>query len=418
MDPELKRILDELRGELGKNVQALARVDQLETAAKAKDADLKLIRTELDTIKAAHVEQKKAFDEMQRQSRVQGIQRDGLTDSRAAVAMFGMLCRSAMANHLRQEVPSIFAPEKELIRAYLERATLQAGAVTGSYTVPTVTESELLDALEQISELLSLVDMRTGLPAASTIYMPTLTGRPTLQPARASVDTAMTQSDPAFGQLALSPNEGYIYFPVDNRLMQMSALSLGTLLTSLLRDSLIQGMTDWLINADGTATYNSITGILKEATAAYIYSLPAGKTAFSDLTKADMQKIKAKCLKRGRAKGVWLASLEVQGIMEDMDRLGKVPVITYDQAGNARALQNPIEIDEGMPDLADSAANTAILGFGDPATWLVGLVGGIQVAVSTEYLFGKNQTAFRGVLNLDIKRKPVATFITAKTAAV
>lgn len=417
MDPELKRELDALRAELGKNVEALARVDAIEKAGLQREADTKLLRKELDEVKAAHIEREKAIQELQRAGRQQAVVRDRITLKREATEMLGMLARQLMSNHLRQEIPAQFAPETALVREHLQRATLAAGAMTGSYTVPTITESQLIDAIEEVSGLLALVDFVPGLPAASSILIPTLTTRPTLLPTRATVDTAMTQSDPAFGQMSLAPAEAYIYFPVDNRLIQMSALSLGTLLSSLLRDSIIEGICTWLLKGDGSASYNSITGILNEATAAYIYTLPAGKKAFADLAKSDLTGAKSKCLKRGRARGVWLASLDVQGLVEDMDRQGKVPVVTFAQDGTPRILQNPVVIDEGMPDLAESDAGKAVMGFGDLATWMVGLIGGIQIAVSTEYLFGKNQTAFRGVLNMDIKRKPVATFMTIKTAS-
>lgn len=417
MDPELKRELDALKAELGKNVEALARVDKIETAALQRDADTKKLREELDAVKAAHVEREKTIQDLQRTGRQQAIVRDRITIKREATEMLGMLARQLMANHLRMEIPVAFAPETAIVREHIQRATLAAGAVTGSYTVPTITEAQLIDALEEVSSLLSLVDFVPGLPAASSILIPTLTTRPTLQAARATVDTAMTQSDPAFGQMSLSPNEAYIYFPVDNRLIQMSALSLGALLTSLLRDSIIEGITNWLLNADATSTYNSIRGILNENTAGYIYTLPSGKVAFSDLAKSDLTGAKAKCLKRGRARGVWLGSLEVLGLIEDMDRQGKTPVVTYAQDGTPRVLQNPVVIDEGMPDIADSGKSKALLAFGDPATYMVGLIGGIQIAVSTEYLFGKNQTAFRGLINMDIKRKPVATFMLMKTPA-
>ena len=68
-------------------------------------------------------------------------------------------------------------------------------------------------------------------------------------------------------------------------------------------------------------------------------------------------------------------------------------------------------------DLAADEANKAFLGYGDLATFLVGLVGGIQIGVSTEYLFGENQTAFRAIVNMDMKRKPSATYTILKTAA-
>ena len=104
------------------------------------------------------------------------------------------------------------------------------------------------------------------------------------------------------------------------------------------------------------------------------------------------------------------------GVAKSLPSMTVNGVITYAQDGTARALQNPIVIDEGMPDAADSGAAKGFLGFGDLATYLVGMVGGIQIASSTDYLFGKNQTAFRGVVNMDIQRKPAATLIHLKTA--
>lgn len=421
VDEKLKQEFDALRAELKKNVEALARVDKLEAAAGQRDADVKKIQGDMEAIRAEAKQREDTIRELQQKARVQAIQRDPIRERQDSIRMLGMIVRQELSKHLRVEVPAAFKEEGELVRSYHEsisRATLYAGGTTGSYLVPTITEATVIDALEEVSELLGLVDFVPGLPAASTISIPTLVTRPTLQAARASVDTAMTQSDPAFGQLQLTPAEAYIYFPVDNRLIQMSAVALGNLLAQVLRDGLISGICTWLLSGDATSTYNSVRGILKENTAAYIYQLGSGKTGFANLAKSDLTGMKAKCLKRGRGpRGRWLTSLDVLGIIEDLDRTGKTPVITYGQDGMPRVLQNEVVIEEGMPDIADSAADTGFIGFGDWATYLVGLIEGIQIASSSDYLFGKNQTAFRGVLNMDIKRKPVATAILGKTAA-
>jgi HK97 family phage major capsid protein len=421
MDPELKKALEELREKLGKNVEALTRVDAIETAATQAGADIKLLRTQLETIEKANADREKTIVELQRAGRLQAIQRDGGQDRRYAVEMLGMLTRQLLCRQLKREIPARFAPETELVRAWenehIARATLAADAVTGSYLVPTITEAQLIDTLEEMSELLGKVEFIPGLPAAGTIYMPTLTGRPTLQPARATTDTKMSQTDPTFGLLELTPKEAYIYFPVDNHLIEMSVFALGQWINGLMREWMIGGICDWLLNADGTAAYNSMTGILEESTAAYLYSLPAGKMAFADLAKSDLTAIKKQSLKRGRARGVWLMALDVEGIVEDMEREGKAPVITYDPAGNSRILKNPVINDEGMPDLAQSKKDTPFIAYGDLATMIVGLQGGFKIASDQSERFGYNQTSFRAIVNMVLKRKPVKTLILAKTAA-
>jgi HK97 family phage major capsid protein len=415
MDPKIKEALDALRAELGKNVEAIARVDAIEKSAKETGAKLDVFKGELETIRAENKTREDAIKDLQQKSRSAALVKDPIHDAREALRMLGMMGRQLIARAKGLEIPADFKDEADLVRDYqAKRASLSATAASGSYLVPSITEANLIDTLEEISDLLNRVDFIPGLPAAGTITIPTLTTRPTLQFARATTDTKMTQSDAAFSYMTVSPAEAYLIFGVDNKLLTMSAIALGSLLNNLLRDSIIEGIVNALVSGDGTSTYNSITGILKEAT--YVTSMPSGKKAFSDLAKSDLTSLKSAVLKRGRARGVFLMSNDVLGIIEDMDRTGKIPVITYGQDGTPRIMQNPVVIDEGMPDLADTAAATGILGFGDLAAYLVGLVGGIQIASSQDARFEYNQTCFRGLVNMDIKRKPVNIFRLLKTA--
>jgi HK97 family phage major capsid protein len=420
MDPELKKLLDALRADLGKNVEAVARIDAIAKQAEQADANVKVLRAELDKVAARHDEREKTIKELQQAARVVRQEADPLRTRNESMSMLGMIIRQGLAAHMRSEVPAAFRHETDLVTAYrndvLSRATLAFNAAPGSYLVPTMLETTPIDTLEEVSTLLGDVDYVPGLPMAGTINIPTITARPSLKPARASSDTKMTQSDAAFGTCAVSPKEAYVYFPVDNHFLNMAALPMGALLYRLLNEAVGEGIINWLLNADGTANYNSITGLLQETDAKYIYTLPAGKVTFNALGFDECVAAKKKVLQRGRARGKWLLAMDVEGAVASEDRTGKVPAITYGPDGTSRILRNPVVNDEGLPDLSTADQKSKIFGaFGDLATYLVGMAGGIQIASSSDYLFGNNQTAFRGVMLMDIIRKPVKTLVALKT---
>lgn len=417
MNPEIEKALKELREAVGqKDVAALARIESIETLARSGEATTKELRSAVDTLKGQVTEAQQTIEAIRREGRRQMVSRDGITDRRQGFAVLGALCRQALAGHLRVEVPSAFREvEQTLIREYnesLSRATLEAGSGSGAFLVPTVTETEMIDSLEEVSDVLSKIDMNTGLPG--NVNIPVLTGRPLLRHSRATVDTNMTQSDPSMSELQIRPEELYIFVPVDNRLLGMSAIALGAMMTTLLRDGAVEGLARYVVAGGGPAGFDSIMG----AAAAYRYSLPAGKMAFEDFTYMDAVKARASVLKRGRARGVWLAADDVLNSWGDITRgTGKIPLVTAGPDGSRQVLFNPAVSDEDMPDLSESAADTVLAAFGDLATMYAGLQGGMAVQVSTENLFQRNQTAFRLVMNADIKRKPVRTLVTLRTAA-
>lgn len=410
-DAELRSAMERLDEVLGKDVGARALAEDLAKKWTAGEATLNEVRGKLAQIEKDSVERANELKELRQQARTQALNRDG-SDKQRGLRILGASVRESLVRHFGGEMPSAFKAEADMLREH--RATLDAGAAGGSYLVPTITEAMIIDAIEEVSDLVNRVDFQPGLPGQMDI--PTLTGRPTLQPKRATIDTDMAQSDPSIGVLQFVPNEMYVFFPVDNRLIQMSAVQLGSLATQLIRDAAVDGLANWLVTADGTASYNSCTGILRQGTP-YRLSMDAGKVGFGNLDKGFLTALKSAVLKRGRARGSWLLSNDVLGLIEDLDRNGKVPVVTYAQDGTPRVLQNPVVLDESMPDVAESAVDTPFIGFGDLATFWVGLVGGIQIGVSQEVLFKRNQTAFRAVLNGQILRKPVKTFVTGRTAA-
>lgn len=422
MDPEIKKALEELRASLGKHVDVAARVDKIETALEAQKAtaeEVKAARAEIEKLGKLVSERDAALKTLQEQSRVQAVQRDPTVRREQALERMGMIVRAELARLNGWEIPVFFRPEIELVRAYREecvaRATITPMSTTGSYVVPTVTDQSIQSAIEEVSQFLGLCDFQGGLPAGGTFNYTFLSTRPVMQKKRASTDTAFTASDPVFAQLQLSPAETYVFFPVDNKMFLMSAVALGGYFEGLCRDAMIDKLAYWALRADGSTDYNSITGALNDAT--YLKALPNGKTAFADVTADDVYGAEDSVLARGRGpKARWVVSHDVLSILKNIDRLGKFGLIDR-LNGNITIDNYPTVQEVHMPVRSESAAATGFALFGDPASILVGMVGGLLIAADASVKFDKNQTCFRGTTIVDIKRKPVNTLVTLKTAA-
>jgi HK97 family phage major capsid protein len=413
MDPELKKILDELRALIGsKNTDLLARVNELAKQAENGTSDTKAIRAELDQVKKVSEERDAQIKELQQKSRVQA-EREGVVTREQGLRMLGIQFRSMLAAYRNLPIDQRFAGEAKELQEFRQRATLDATTGDGTYLLPTALSTNLIDTLEQQSDLMADADLMVGLPGKMDI--PTLTGRPTFQHKRAGTDTAMTASTAQFSLLSIDPEEGYIFVPVDNKLLMMSAIDLGSLIYRLMTEGIAGALSTDLISGDGTDSYNGITGFLNEATDRYVHTI-AGPS-MKGITAMDLLAARTKSYARARANGKWYISNDVLNYLFELDRTGKVPVITYSPQGVMRIFNNDVRVDEGLPTSADDNASTAFGGFGDLSTYLIGIVGGVQMAVSEHFYFNRNQTCFRATVNYDIARKPVPTFITLKTAA-
>ena len=346
MNEELKKEFERLEAALGKNAEALKALDTLRAQATAREADVKEIREKMALIEKANEERGRAITDMQQRLRTERLDADPAGNRRRAVELFGMMGRQLFCRHANIAVPRRYAAEAAQVEAYrAQRATVEESTGGGAYFIPTMLEQDILDTLEEVSPILSLVDLAVGMPTKGT--MPTLTSRPSLQPKRASSDT----------------------------------------------------------------------GILNETT--YVSTMAAGKKAFGDVDNPSLVKALQAMLVRGRGPRCrWVMSLYVLGILEELNRTGKVPVISYGTGDEVYCKRRPVVIDENFPDEADDGAAKVVLGVGDLAAYLVVVAAsGIQIASSTEYLFGKNQTCFRATGHIDVVRKPVNNFRLLKSAA-
>lgn len=409
-------LINGIREELGqRNTDLQARLTAIEKSRETQGADLGKLRAELDTLRSEAKQREDTIREIERRNNLR-LEQDPVRSREQALGMLGMMARQDYFRVSRAEIPALFAKEREQVDAYVReartRATLGEQTTAGGYFMPTVLQLGIYDTLEQVSELLSVIDFQSGVPTKGAFV--TLTGRPTLQPKRASSDTSLAQSDPAFGTFDWDTEEAGFSFPIDNWMFQLSPIDLGSRLVPLCRDAYIQGLCDWLINADGTASYNSMSGMLADT----VNVVRMTGTAFSDLTNDDLRKLMRAVLRRARVMGSFVGGPYAIDVLEGIDRTGKIPVLRESADGSYVVKGKRFVEDEGMPDETDSAAGAAFLAFGDPKTWAVVLAAnGLQIAFDSSIGFRANQTWYRALGHVDIVRKPGNTWALLKAKA-
>ncbi len=324
-----------------------ARLDVIEGARATEADEVKKLRTELDDIKKTSQEREATIVEIQRRNRLR-IEADPAQQRKEALEMLGEMGRRALAHELRDGCAEDVCRAAEAAGRVSEAAAPSGRRCRWPRAPPFpadhTSRMEIFNTLEEVSPLLGEVDFQSGWPAKGTFV--SLTGRPTLQPKRASSDTDMTQSDASFSEFSWSTDEGYIFFPVDNWLLELSPLAFGTLLLQVSRDAFLQGLTDWLINGDGTSTYNSITGILNDT----VNIVRLAGTGFASLTNANLRALMRAVLLRARRMGVFLSGPYLIDLLEEIDRTGKVPILREQGDGSYRIKSHRHVEDEGMPD--------------------------------------------------------------------
>lgn len=408
----LREMLAEMKGNVGRAVEVLPKIEALEKKLTERDTDAKTMRDGIEALKADLKARADEIAECRRQQQVR-IDQDPARSKRQALIVLGAQLRQSLARAIGSEIPGRFSDERAVIEDYAkQRATLQAGSSPGSLMIPTMLEADFNTAMEDPSTIAGQTDYRPNLPG--NIDVTVLTGRFALKGKRSSVDNELEKQEPAFTQLSIAPEEMSIFVPVDNRLLEMEAIGLASQMMPLLMDSFVDGIGYWALRADGTAAFNSLTGVLNNGT--YKVAMPAGKKSFRDLSRDDLLRVKVSTLQRIQNRGKFYLGAETLASIGDLDRQGKVALVTQ-MNGKTLVDGNEVVVDQYMPVGSESAADKPLLAFGDMAAMVVGLKAGVQVDASREYYFGKNQTCFRLIAYGDIKRKPANLLTVLRTAA-
>jgi len=214
------------------------------------------------------------------------------------------------------------------------------------------------------------------------------------------LDLKSIATKPSFGwvdELGLIPETGFTFdtdqklttkkaggiLPWSTELDEDEAIALLPQAQMLIGESGAQFEDQLIFLADGTATYKSMTGILHGA--ANVYTLPATKTSFVDLTADDLSKMRYSVSTSSRRGAVWGMHPSILGVIERLkDSQGQY--IYQGPSGDkpGRIWGNPVVEVDVMPTTGDTAVSKKFLWYGNPIHTLFGQRRGMTIDISRE----------------------------------
>lgn len=409
--------LNSIRADIAKdNKDVATRIDRVVADVEARATESKALRKEVDELKERAGQIVKDHEDLKKRSRVEAFRRSGIKDEQHGYFLVGAGLRDKLATQngadwVRKMIPT---GESEQLKEY--RATLiETGSGSGAELIPTGFAVDLLDTIEAAADTISDADVQINLPG--NLDLPTITARPTFNHKRAAKTSDLAKSAPAFGKVQFRPEEGSLCFDIDLAMFRMSPVALGQAFVQLINDAMTGALSHDLAFGDGTDSYNEITGFMVDATAANVYSLPAGKTSFGDIVYHDFWSILAKPLARSAQRGRFYMSRDVLGIVAAIQTTNKqIPLINY-EGGMYKLLQRDIRLIEDFPGMAGNAPATKFMAFGDLYSYLVGMVGTPDVAFDGSAAFERAAIVARLLCYFDIVKKHDRGMCSVATAA-
>lgn len=170
--------------------------------------------------------------------------------------------------------------------------------------------------------------------------------------------------------------------------------------------------------ADGTATYDSLSGLLKhfDAAASRVV-LAGGGTANDDATLANVRSMRAKVASAVLKRGAYYFHPSFESLFSGFNTAGDKPYIA--NGVNGATLDGfPIHWVDALPPLSsDAAVSTVFGGFGDPSFTYLGVRGGMRFDTSKEAGFTTDEILVRAIERFTIGHMATNHFAVIKTAA-
>jgi HK97 family phage major capsid protein len=276
----------------------------------------------------------------------------------------------------------------------------------GGYLVPT----ELSAAIEAVRsrggvarQLCKIVGM-----GSDVLNIPKLSAGLTVDyPAEAA---AITASDQTWAQISLSCKKRAIVSKVANELLHDSVISVIDDLAVAVGNAFAVREDAEFILGDGTSAYGSITGLVEGMGAGGTVDMASGKTAFSDITLADLNSLVGNMPDKyyGAGEPAWLISR--------LAWASNIQSLVYAAGGNTlsdlasgaapQLFGFPVYLSDSMP---VSAVSTYAAFFGAfRSAAVIGDRMGIDISVSEEAYWANDITAIKGVTRYDIQVHDIA----------
>lgn len=241
------------------------------------------------------------------------------------------------------------------------------------------------------------------------------------RPAFASIamSGAFAEKKPTFEFASLESHKlgGYVLVP--RELEEQSIVNMGQFLARYGAIEFARAEDTWGLLADGTATYEGVTGVTKIcADNSKIRTLGNGKTSPSDATLADFRAMRRGVNSTARKRGKYYLNHTWETRLRDFNTEADPNIFMYRPDGSATLDGHEIVWVEVMQEYTEDAAAGAFLAiFGDLQWWWFGERGAPRVDQSEHVAFLNDQLAVRFMEEIDFDYQSLEAAFVLKSAA-
>lgn len=250
----------------------------------------------------------------------------------------------------------------------------------GGYLLPVVVSDEIEELAKQYGAARQLADIFPHI--VGTIKVPSASGD--MKASAVSEGGAISSNMRNFEAIELNPQKWASIVPWTYEIgLEASAKILSDINRSVAR-GFANAEDDAMLNGDGTATYNSITGVINN-TDAGATTLAAGNEAFQDITPDNLVLARNDIDEGARGAGAYVFHPDMEAIfLTKQDGQGAY-IFDYRTEGNVSMLKGrPVVYTAALPGLVSSAEDTAFGAYGNFEFWKFALGQGLTTEQLSE----------------------------------
>jgi HK97 family phage major capsid protein len=243
----------------------------------------------------------------------------------------------------------------------------------GAHLLPTTVRNEIEGIADVVGVIRRIAKVYTNV--VGTIKAPGVTG--TLVASAVAEGGEISSSKRAFKALPLNPKKWAGIAPWTFEADLEIGVQILNDITTEIGEAFARAEDDAAFNADGSATYNSVTGIFNLAGTG-TRTLTAGSTGFTDITPDDLVLARNEIPASLRKRGVYVFHPDMEAhFLTKKDGNGAYIFDYVEKDGVSTIKGRPVYYSEMLPDLSASAAATAFGIFADFKFWNMALGAGV-----------------------------------------
>lgn len=293
-------------------------------------------------------------------------------------------------------------------------AALVRAETTAEIPLPTTYTGELIELIQEFGVCRKTM---TVYPMGALSKPPRMGDRPAF--GSIAMSAPFPDLKPKLGFASLEPHKigGIVVLP--REIEVGSIVAMGKYLAQYGAVEFARAEDNWGFNADGTATFEGVKGVVQICRDnAKTLVLAGGKTKPSDATLADFRALRGKVSTAALSGGMYFLNQSWEGAMCGFNTLGAPLVFQYKPDGTATLDGYPIVWTEVLtPYGTAAAADKPLAVFGRPKFWWMGERQSPRIDTSEHVYFANDQLATRFIEEIDFDYNSLEALATLLSAA-